>query len=99
MDQLSSDNFIYQHTPVAPFDIQLSAWDKLRQEWTKDHIHTYDPNQVDAYNTAHPLLRNIKVENLAQVYDGLIASKIIKKPLPLDFVVAVLVKYQCKQIN
>lgn len=68
----------------------LSRWEIQRREWTMGHKR-YNQLQTIPYNPSHPALKTVQGVALQPIYDCLIACKPLHHPLPLDFVVTVLV--------
>lgn len=88
MNNQISDDLIYRHTPDQ---LETNHWDIKRRQWTKGQIHQYDPYQTTSFNKAHSVIENIEEKDYCGIYDALIAKRNISSPLPLGFVITVLV--------
>ena len=72
-------------------------FERKRQLWTLNH-HPYDPNSNVAIDyKSHPKTQHIQQHQFDQIYALLASEKSFKNPLPLSFVMGVVIDSWKKQ--
>ncbi|KND00512.1 uncharacterized protein SPPG_04824 [Spizellomyces punctatus DAOM BR117] len=70
----------------------LSQWEQTRAQWTRGH-RPYSPNPPPApdWYKSNPALADVDVTHFDAIYKSLVEGRRFAKPVPLPFVVAVLI--------
>lgn len=77
----------FQITSTNQSQEPCSEWTRIRREWTRNHKKYSETKHPQD----HDQVRNLSIHHYNAVYAKLIASKKLKNPLPLLFVIDVLV--------
>ncbi|KAI9026261.1 hypothetical protein DFJ74DRAFT_704741 [Hyaloraphidium curvatum] len=77
--------------PAKP-DVGIDHWNRRRAEWTKNHAPPELPPPQGPPSSRYPFLDEITPQHFDSVYSSLVtAQRRFTRPMPLDFVTAVLV--------
>ncbi|KAJ3402061.1 hypothetical protein CcCBS67573_g05175 [Chytriomyces confervae] len=78
-------------TPSRPVNEGLPHWEDARRTWTRGH-KPYDPN-ADCYKDykRHTAVEKVDPVHFNGVYDSIVNGRRFSKPVPLNFITAVLI--------